>query len=68
MSLADRLMQQGRHEGEAVLLKRLLARRFGHLPQYVLARLDQASSADLERWSERLLEANSLEEVFAQTD
>jgi hypothetical protein len=57
--------QKGRQEGEALLLQRLLARRFGPLPAAIVERIAAASPADLERWGDRVLDAVSLEAVFA---
>ena len=56
----------GRLEGEALMLQRMLTHRFGPLPDDLLARLQSASAASLERWSDQLLEAPTLEQVFAQ--
>ncbi|WP_446010917.1 DUF4351 domain-containing protein [Candidatus Electrothrix sp.] len=58
--------QEGRLEGEIRLLLRLLRRRFGQLPGWAEERLRQASSAMLETWSERILTASTLEEVFSE--
>ena len=60
----ERGLQQGRQEGEALVLRRLLIRRFGALPAWVEQRLEQASPAELEQWVERVLDARTLEEVF----
>ena len=57
-------IEQGIGLGEARLLKRLLTSRFGTLPPAIAEQIDQADSADLERWSTRLFEATSLEAVF----
>ena len=38
--------------------------RFGGLPDWTEDRLRQASTTDLERWADRILEATSLEAVF----
>ncbi len=57
-------LQKGRQEGEALLLRRLLARRFGELPAWVDTRLGAASSDELEHWADRVLEAPTLEDVF----
>ncbi|KAB0603357.1 Rpn family recombination-promoting nuclease/putative transposase [Castellaniella defragrans] len=56
--------QEGRQEGEALLLQRMLTRRFGPLPAAVTARIAAAGAADLEAWSDRLLDAASLDAVF----
>ena len=57
-------MQQGRVEGERVVLERLLKRRFGLLSPAAAARLEQASIADLETWADNLLDAPTLDDVF----
>ncbi|AQR66522.1 hypothetical protein BXU06_16800 [Aquaspirillum sp. LM1] len=58
--------QQGRQEGEALLLQRLLTRRFGALSADCVARIRTASSGQLEQWSDRVLDARTLAEVFEQ--
>ncbi len=57
-------IQKGRKEGEEILLKCQLIHRFGKLPNWVQGRLSKATTQDLERWAERILEASNLEEVF----
>ncbi|HEX9734467.1 MAG TPA: DUF4351 domain-containing protein [Thermoanaerobaculia bacterium] len=57
-------IEEGIRQGEASLLERLLRRRFTELPKWVFERLEQASRDELERWSERVLEAHRLEDVF----
>ena len=54
-----------KEEGQISVLKRLLKRRFQQLPSWVEERLGQASSEELESWAERVLDAESLDEVFA---
>ncbi len=56
--------QEGRQEGEQILLQRMLTRRFGELPELVKKRLQQATQDQLEQWSDRLLEASTLDAVF----
>lgn len=56
--------KKGRQEGQANLLKRLLIHRFGELPNWVEERLSSATTKELERRGERLMDASSLEEVF----
>jgi uncharacterized protein DUF4351 len=55
---------KGLREGEARLLLRQLARRFGDLPQWVQERVQQADVSQLERWGERLLDARTLADLF----
>jgi hypothetical protein len=57
-------LEQGRHQGEANLLRRQLLRRFGPLPSWVDQRLEQASDAELGVWAERVLDAERLEDIF----
>jgi hypothetical protein len=42
----------------------LLRKRFGELPEWAHARLEQASMEQLEHWGEQLLQADSLEALF----
>lgn len=64
----ERGREQGRREGEAQLLRRLLEQRFGDLPEWVDARLQDALPAQIEGWAERLLKAHSLESLFDSAD
>jgi hypothetical protein len=56
--------QQGMRNGMAQTLRRQLARGFGPLPEWVLVKLVEASQEDLECWTDRILDAGSLEAVF----
>lgn len=57
-------MQQGMQQGEATLLKRQLARRFGHLDAYYAQQINQASPEQLLIWSDRIFDAQSLTDIF----
>ena len=57
--------RQARREAGASMLKRLLRRRFGDLPEWIGQRLEQASPRELETWAERVLDAERLEDVFS---
>lgn len=57
-------LEQGRAQGAVTLLERQLTRRFGPLPQTVRRKLEKASVAQVEAWSDALLEAQSLKQVF----
>lgn len=57
--------QEGRREGEAEMLLRLLRIRFGTLPVDTEAHVQAADPKTLLRWSERVLTAATLDEVFA---
>lgn len=64
VSYVSILERRGIEQGERSLLIRLLTRRFGSLDEPTTTRLQQASAADLERWTENILDAKTLEEVF----
>ncbi|MBV2204218.1 MAG: DUF4351 domain-containing protein [Pseudomonas sp.] len=55
---------EGRLEGEARVLERQLTRRFGDLPVWVRERLGSATEAQLETWTEAVLDAPSLSAIF----
>jgi hypothetical protein len=55
---------EGVHRGEAGMLLRLLRKRFGDVPDVVAERLQTAGSDDLDRWTDAVLDAPSLEAVF----
>ena len=56
--------KEGLVEGEAALLIRLLERKFGALPDTARRRIAGADAETLLAWGERLLDANSLDEVW----
>jgi hypothetical protein len=56
--------QEGRQEGGADLLTRQLERKFGGVDEAVRDRIAHADSNRLVTWGERVLTAQSLEEVF----
>jgi len=60
---------KGREEGEraalAATLSKLICLRFRAVPRGCAARIDAASKVDLERWLERVLTAESLNDLFA---
>lgn len=56
---------KGLIEGEAAMLLRLLHRRFGDVSAEVENRVHQADSETLLRWGERVLDAPTLDAVFA---
>lgn len=56
---------EGRMEGRADTLEKQLRLKFGDLPDAIAQRLHQASDAELDLWSERILFVASMDEVFA---
>jgi hypothetical protein len=75
LSLADRIRADGRSEGisdgrseeRRELVLQLLARRFGALSPEVEERVARADMDQLKDWAMRLLDARTLDEVFAST-
>ncbi len=73
MSTAERLMKEGEARGEARgelrgvarRLCRLLEKRFGPLPAEIAQRVGGAGIVDLDRWFDRVLDAATLDELFA---
>ena len=61
--------REGREEGERAALASMLTKqarlRFRDVPPDSTARIESASKADLERWLERILIAETLDDVFA---
>ena len=55
---------EGRAEGQAEVCSRLLAHKFGPLPEEVQLRIRGATPEQLLAWSERILDAGTLEAVF----
>ena len=56
---------RGELHGRRVMLRKLLTRRFGALPEAARARLDAADVVTLDTWAERVLTAATLDEVLA---
>ena len=54
----------GRQEGEAQLFSRLLALKFGPIPEDKQRLIESADSQKLRQWSERILTAQSMDEVL----
>lgn len=56
--------REGRTEGEAALLLRQLERRFGNLSDDTKRRINSADAETLLTWGERILDANTLEDIW----
>ncbi|MEK6987332.1 MAG: DUF4351 domain-containing protein, partial [Candidatus Thermoplasmatota archaeon] len=77
MSTAERLRKEGKAEGQAEgeatgrtqhaveTVLRLLTRRFGEPAASIVVRVRGASLVDLDLWTERILDARTLDDVFA---
>jgi hypothetical protein len=57
-------IEQGMRRGEARMLTSLLQLRFGELPEAARQRIETADPDTLLRWSERVLTAESLDDVL----
>lgn len=57
---------EGKLEGEVAVLARQLTRRFGPLSPETRLRLQDATTEQLERWADRILVAQHIDEVFAE--
>jgi predicted transposase/invertase (TIGR01784 family) len=76
-SIADKLMDEGfqkglakglaegRAEGLRMTLRKLIRLKLGELGSAQASRIDQADVATLERWTERVLTAASVDEILA---
>jgi len=60
----DKMVAEERAKGQANMLLRLLQKRFGELPPEIATRVRTASVPDLDRWTDRILDARSLAAVF----
>lgn len=58
-------IEKGIIRGERTLLYRLLTKKFGPLDAATAEMLESATEADIVRWSENILDATTLAEVFA---
>jgi hypothetical protein len=52
-------------KGHANALLRLLQKRFGEVAPEITTRVRNASMPELDRWTDRILDARTLDEVFA---
>ncbi|MBF0125469.1 MAG: DUF4351 domain-containing protein [Magnetococcales bacterium] len=55
---------RGVTEGQAAILLRQLRRRFQDLPTWIEEKVAAADLQQLERWSDRILDAESLVDLF----
>jgi hypothetical protein len=58
--------ERGEKKGEASMLSTMLEARFGPLPEWAKTKIAEADSDMLISWGLRLLDVESLEEVFQQ--
>ena len=58
-------MEKGMQQGQSRALSRQLTSRFGALPDWARQKLVNATAADLDTWIDAILDAESIEDVFA---
>ena len=56
--------QQGIKKGEVIILQRLLKLKFGEIPAHYRALIEEAEADVLLLWADRVLEAETLKEIF----
>jgi hypothetical protein len=64
MTLAEKWMAEGEARGKAEVLRKLLALKFGELPEVAQLRIARATEADLDRWAARVLSTETLAGVI----
>ena len=57
-------IQEGIQEGEIDLLLRLMQKKFVTLPGNIETKIKNASREQIKKWSDKLLAANKIDEVF----
>jgi len=62
---AEMERKEAEARGQANILRHLLRARFGELPMLTEEQLRHARTAQLEHWAERVLFAETLEQVFS---
>ena len=58
--------QEGRQEGEMLALQRLLSKRFGDIPVDITCLISNASVESIERWLDRIIDAQQLSDIFKE--
>ena len=53
-------------DARANMLRGMLVTKFGRLPKWVDERLEEATSAQIERWSKKILTADTIEAVLGK--
>ena len=61
-------ISQGMVKGERALFVRLLRARFGSVPAATIARIEAADATHIERWGDRVLTVQTLDEVFGEAN
>lgn len=66
MTIAQQWEADGIQKGEATVLTRLICRRFGDIPKPIVQKITKADAETLLLWSDKILDASNLEEIFAE--
>ncbi|MFO1431295.1 MAG: DUF4351 domain-containing protein [Candidatus Competibacteraceae bacterium] len=66
-TMVETWLEQGIQAGEKRMLLRLLERRFGNVPKTYQTRITAADADTLLLWSERVLFAQRLADVFSES-
>ena len=64
--ISPKASSKAKSKGQLSALRKLLTLKFGELPPTCLARMANASSVELDAWIARVLEAATLDAVFAE--
>ncbi len=65
-SYFDAGKKEGIQEGAILTINRLLSLRFKNIPKWAAELLKKAGQRDLEQWTDRILDAKTIEEVFGR--
>jgi hypothetical protein len=60
-------LQQGLQQGEALALQKLLLKRFGVIPAEIVRQISSASAEQIDAWLDGVLDAPSLDAIFASS-
>ncbi len=66
MGLTQMAREEGRQEGGILILRRQLGIKFKTVPDWAEELLKNSVPSDLEQWSDRILAADTIEEVFGK--
>ncbi|MDT8406702.1 MAG: DUF4351 domain-containing protein, partial [Methylococcales bacterium] len=66
-NVIDTAREEGREEGQRALLHRQITLKYGELPENIALKLAQADITQLNHWSERILSADTLAQLFADS-
>lgn len=62
--IREKGIEQGFRQGKTDALIQSLEARFGGTPNWAMEKIEMASLTEIEKWSLRLLDSKSIEEVF----